>query len=111
MQLLTRSYQTVELIQLRSELEHRGIAVHIADEFTYAIPGMPGAEQPRGVWVADDDLLAAQRVVIDLLGDDRVHRPDAEPNRASATEPGVPQWIWVVAIAIAMFAVLSLTRN
>ncbi|MEZ5740928.1 MAG: DUF2007 domain-containing protein [Burkholderiaceae bacterium] len=73
MHLLLRSYDLVELQRVRSELVQRGIKVHVSDEFTYAIPGMPGAEQPRGLWVAlDEDLLAARRIACDLLGEERL---------------------------------------
>lgn len=72
MQLLMQSYDAIELQRLRAELEQRRIKVHISDEFTYAIPGMPGAEQPRGIWVDDDDLLPARQVVVDLFGEQRV---------------------------------------
>lgn len=77
MQLLTQSYDLLELQQLRSELERRGIKVLIADEFTYAIPGMPGAERPRRVLVAQEDIAPARQVVADLLGQDRIHTDDA----------------------------------
>ncbi len=77
MQLLTQSYDLLELQQLRSELERRGIKVLIADEFTYAIPGMPGAERPRRVLVAAEDIAPARQVVADLLGKDRIHDDEA----------------------------------
>lgn len=114
MQLVVQSYETLELLQVRSELEARGIAVHLADEFTYAIPGMPGAEQPRGIWVADDDLYAAQLVVRDLLGPDRVHQPDAKSTGAtnSGTSNAVlDKWIWIVAAIVALAAILSLIEQ
>ncbi len=73
MHLVARCYDAIELQLLRTELESRGIRVHVSDEFTFAIPGMPGAEQPRGLWVAlDEDLLPARRVVSDLIGSDRL---------------------------------------
>lgn len=72
MQLIARSYDMIELQRVRGELQSRGIRVHVSDEFTYAIPGMPGAEQPRGIWVPDEDVMPARRVVSDLLGPERL---------------------------------------
>ena len=121
MQLLTQCYESVEILQIRSELEARGIHVHIADEFTYAIPGMPGAEQPRGVWVADDDLYAAQLVIKDLLGEDRIHQlddtRDTEPATTSSRRlssgigRSVYSWIWLAAGLILLLALLSLSAK
>ena len=77
MHLIVQTYSLIELQQRRSELEKRGIRVHVSDEFTYAIPGMPGAEQPRGLWIAlPEDILPARQVVTDLVGADRL-----EPNQ------------------------------
>jgi len=87
MQVLTESYDLLELQQLRSELERRGIKVLIADEFTYAIPGMAGAERPRRVMVAEEDMLPAKQVVTDLLGADRIHKEDTEDTEQSKHEP------------------------
>lgn len=81
MRLIARSYDTIELQRLRTELESRGMPVHVSDEFTYAIPGMPGAEQPRGLWVGDDDWVPARRVVADLIGARRLE-PEAQPDQA-----------------------------
>ncbi len=81
MRLIARSYDTIELQRLRTELESRGMPVHVSDEFTYAIPGMPGAEQPRGLWVGDDDWVPARRVVADLIGARRLE-PEAQPEQA-----------------------------
>lgn len=124
MQLLVQSYETLELQQIRSELEKRGIAVHMADEFTYAIPGMPGAEQPRSIWVSAEDLLPAQRVVSDLLGPDRVHRDELSrqansPLQASAQTGGarrgsqalLDRWLWLVAAVLAMAAAVALIES
>lgn len=124
MQLVTQSYDTVELQQVRMELERRNIAVHISDEFMYAIPGMPGAEKPRGIWVDEADLLPAQRVVTDLLGPDRVARPNEsataasngmsalgekvrEPLRAYAAGEKKLNWWWIIIVAVALAALLS----
>ena len=116
MQLVVQSYEAVELLQVRSELEKRGIAVHLADEFTYAIPGMPGAEQPRGIWVADEDLYAAQLVVRDLLGPDRVHQPEPTTDQGATARAGssnavLDKWIWIIAAIVALAAVLSLIEQ
>lgn len=58
-QLLLRTYDIVALQRVRSILEQRGIAVHVSDEFTFAVPGMPGAEQPRALWVGTEEWGAA----------------------------------------------------
>lgn len=81
MHLLIRSYDLVELQRLRAELDCRGIAVYMSDEFTFAIPGLPGAEQPRALWVTDeDDLVPARRVIADLLGEERLPDTAASPS-------------------------------
>ena len=77
MDLLIRSYDLMELQRLRVELAARGIDVYMSDEFTYAIPGLPGAEQPRALWVTEpEDLMPARRIVADLVGGERL--ADAE---------------------------------
>jgi hypothetical protein len=111
MQVLTESYDLLELQQLRSELERRGIKVLIADEFTYAIPGMPGAERPRRVLVAEEDMLPAKQVVADLLGEDRIHKEDSE-STGSADRPQIntrtATYLWIGAgLAILMLIVVS----
>lgn len=63
MRLVLRTYDIVMLQRLRSVLEQRGIAVHVSDEFTFAVPGLPGAEQPRGLWVMPEDWDAAIRAL------------------------------------------------
>lgn len=63
MRLVLRSYDIVMLQRMRSILEQRGIVVHVSDEFTFAVPGLPGAEQPRGLWVPVDDWDAAVRAL------------------------------------------------
>lgn len=115
LQLVLRSYDTIELQRVRSELERRRISVHISDEFTYAIPGMPGAEQPRGLWVDHDDLLPAQRVVADLLGDERVAQPDDDapatisPDASrNAANPLTSIWPWL-SVGLIILALLMLT--
>jgi len=60
---LLQSYDIVLLQRLRSILEERGIVVHLSDEFTFAVPGLPGAEQPRGLWVHREDWDAAIRAL------------------------------------------------
>ena len=60
---LLQSYDIVLLQRMRSVLEDRGIVVHISDEFTFAISGLPGAEQPRGLWVRREDRDAAVRAL------------------------------------------------
>ncbi len=106
MHLIAQTYDLIELQQARSELEKRGIRVHVSDEFTYAIPGMPGAEQPRGIWVAlDEDVAPARRVVADLLGPERVAGPDqqASPDAAPAKTSKLNwprQWHWLAWIVL-----------
>ena len=63
MRLVLRTYDIVMLQRMRSILEQRGIAVHVSDEFTFAVPGLPGAEQPRGLWVPPADWEAAVRAL------------------------------------------------
>lgn len=63
MRRLLQSYDIVLLQRLRSILEDRGIVVHLSDEFTFAVPGLPGAEQPRGLWVHREDWEAAVRAL------------------------------------------------
>lgn len=124
MHLLVQSYETLELQQIRSELERRGIAVHMADEFTYAIPGMPGAEQPRSIWVATEDLLPAQRVVSDLLGPERVHWDDSSSpktdTRQTSSQQGVTRranqalldkWLWLIAAVLGLAAAVVLIES
>ena len=113
MQVLTESYDLLELQQLRTELERRGINVLIADEFTYAIPGMAGAERPRRVMVAQEDMLPAKQVVIDLIGEERIfkenHHPDesSEPHSASANSKST-SFLWVgAALGILVLVVVS----
>src|SRR5690606_13053207 len=60
---LLQSYDIVLLQRMRSVLEDRGIVVHISDEFTVAIAGLPGAEQPRGLWGRREDRDAAVRAL------------------------------------------------
>ena len=43
MRLVLRTYDIVMLQRMRSILEQRGIAAHVSDEFTFAVPGLPGA--------------------------------------------------------------------
>ncbi len=87
MHLIVQTYSLIELQQVRSELEKRGIRVHVSDEFTYAIPGMPGAEQPRGIWVAlPEDILPAQQVVTDLVGADRLEPVQADHGDVPASK-------------------------
>ncbi len=109
MHLIAQTYSQVELQQARSELEKRGIRVHVSDEFTYAIPGMPGAEQPLGIWVAlAEDILPAQRVVSDLLGPDSLTAVDESPDNAAATGAArsgslfsmLRRWRWVTWVAL-----------
>jgi len=89
MHLIVQTYSLIELQQLRSELEKRGIRVHVSDEFTYAIPGMPGAEQPRGLWIAlPEDILPARQVVTDLVGADRLE-PDQQDQQNDTDQPSV----------------------
>lgn len=89
MHLIVQTYSLIELQQLRSELEKRGIRVHVSDEFTYAIPGMPGAEQPRGLWIAlPEDIVPARQVVTDLVGADRLE-PDQLGHPNDADQPAV----------------------
>lgn len=84
MHLIVQTYSLIELQQLRSELEKRGIRVHVSDEFTYAIPGMPGAEQPRGLWITlPEDIMPARQVIADLVGEDRL-----EPDPSSVAPTG-----------------------
>ena len=114
MHLIVQTYSLIELQQVRSELEQRGIAVHVSDEFTYAIPGMPGAEQPRGLWVAsDEDIVPARRIVGDLIGIDRLEPLEEPASTVSNTAPtrqgdtssghenaGSPRWLWPAIIAL-----------
>jgi len=89
MHLIVQTYSLIELQQLRSELEKRGIRVHVSDEFTYAIPGMPGAEQPRGLWIAlPEDIVPARQVVTDLVGADRLE-PDQQGHPNDTDQPSV----------------------
>ncbi len=116
MHLIVQTYSLIELQQLRSELEQRGIKVHVSDEFTYAIPGMPGAEQPRGLWVAlEEDIAPARRVVSDLAGEERLE-PFGDgtaietpvSGTASASPPASQRgragqsgkWLWPALVAI-----------
>lgn len=119
MHLIVQSYNQIELQQLRSELEQRGIAVHVSDEFTYAIPGMPGAEQPRGLWVTlDEDLLPARRVVADLVGQDRLasasensdssETPDSHPSAARPSQGSQQMpWFWISLVVLLVIFWLS----
>lgn len=114
MHLIVQTYSLIELQQVRSELEKRGIAVHVSDEFTYAIPGMPGAEQPRGLWVAtDEDIVPARRIVSDLIGDDRLEplnepagddhgaaRHQADTSAGDGHRARSVRWLWPGIIAV-----------
>lgn len=123
MHLIVQTYSLIELQQVRSELEKRGIRVHVSDEFTYAIPGMPGAEQPRGIWVAlPEDILPAQQVVTDLVGADRLEPVQTDQENVpaskqttvtSSTENQIPSnsysaWPWILfALALAFIWLLN----
>lgn len=109
MHLIAQTYSQVELQRARSELEKRGIRVHVSDEFTYAIPGMPGAEQPLGIWVSlAEDILPAQRVVSDLLGPDSLTQPEnpaehpvaADPLRSGSLFSMLRRWRWITWVAL-----------
>jgi len=63
MRRILQTYDIVLLQRMRSILEERGIVVHVSDEFTFAVPGLPGAEQPRGLWVPRGDHEAAVRAL------------------------------------------------
>ena len=81
MRLVLRSYDIVMLQRARSVLEQRGIVVHVSDEFTFAVPGLPGAEQPRGLWVLPEDRGAAIRAL----------RHDIPPDELPWLEDGAPE--------------------
>ena len=116
---LLQSYDLLELQQLRVELTARGIDVYMSDEFTYAIPGLPGAEQPRALWVTKpEDLMPARRVVADLLGEHRIaplpdESPEAtaygdqESNRPDARVARVLPFIWGIITALVIAALLA----
>lgn len=119
MHLIVQTYSLIELQQLRSELEKRGIRVHVSDEFTYAIPGMPGAEQPRGLWIAlPEDILPARQVVTDLVGADRLE-PDPQPTALTGSDTAAVRtpesrkrsgnaWQWIAfAAALAVIWLLN----
>jgi len=80
MRRVLRTYDIVMLQRLRSVLEQRGIPVHVSDEFTFAVPGLPGAEQPRGLWVLPEDWDAAIRAL----------RHDIPPDELPTLEAGPP---------------------
>ncbi|MEZ5653963.1 MAG: DUF2007 domain-containing protein [Burkholderiaceae bacterium] len=112
MHLLIRSYDPLELQRLRGELEARKIRVFMSDEFTYAVPGLPGAEQPRALWVADaTDLAPARRVVADLLGERRLEETEHadRPVHVAHEELSAPRWITVsIAGAAGIIVLLAL---
>ena len=99
MHLILETYDIAEMMRIRSELDARGIRFHVSDEFTYAIPGMPGAEKPCGLWVmSEEDAVIARRMVTDLLG---AHRVSPDPAEQGADEAGtgsgekrLPMWAW-----------------
>jgi len=106
MHLIVQTYSLLELQQLRSELEKRGIRVHVSDEFTYAIPGMPGAEQPRGLWVAlPEDIVPARQVVADLVGTERLAPDPATPVKPAPSAKSAGSrisgnaWRWIGFVA------------
>ena len=112
MKVLTQSYDVMEMEQLRSELERRGIKVLIADEFSYAIPGMPGAERPRRVLVAEEDMAPARQVVADLLGEDRIHEDGQAQRAAKSTSSRIDTktatYLWIGAgVIILVLIVIS----
>ena len=85
---LIGSYDLIELQRLRTELTARGIDVHLSDEFTYAIPGLPGAEQPRALWVTrPEDVTPARRIAADLFGEERLDPLPADADDAHGTDP------------------------
>ncbi|MEZ5660557.1 MAG: DUF2007 domain-containing protein [Burkholderiaceae bacterium] len=110
--MLIRSYDLLELQLLRSELAARRINVYMSDEFTYAIPGLPGAEQPRALWVAEaDDLEPARRIVADLVGQERLAQVEAdEPkDRSGLSSTDGPRWGTLALIsAVGLIIVLTL---
>jgi|GEM_PF-6216967 len=111
MQVLTESYDLLEIQQLRSELERRGIKVLIADEFTYAIPGMAGAERPRRVMVAEEDMLPAKQVVTDLLGEDRIHKEDsASGQKPVQLDTKSATYLWIGAALIILLLIVVSAR-
>lgn len=79
MRLVARTYDVVLLQRMRSILEARGIAVHVSDEFTFAVPGLPGAEQPRGLWVPREDGEAALRALRLAIPPDELPELEEEP--------------------------------
>ena len=79
MRRVLRSYDIVLLQRMRSILEERGIVVHVSDEFTFAVPGLPGAEQPRGLWVPHGDWEAAIRALRLAIPPDELPTLEDEP--------------------------------
>lgn len=63
MRVVLRTWDILMLERVRSVLQARGILAHVSDEFTFAVPGLPGAENPRAVWVPEADWAAAIRAL------------------------------------------------